>query len=109
VAAVAIAVLITVTCAALYVGAAVIARHRAQAAADLASLAAAGRMPAGAGAACVTASHIATAMDTALTDCTVHGLDVLVTVDARVALGAWRVGPARAVARAGPADQSRVD
>jgi secretion/DNA translocation related TadE-like protein len=108
VAAVAIAVLITATCAALYVGAAVIARHRAQAAADLASLAAAGRMPAGTDAACVTASHIAAAMDTTVTDCAVHGLDVLVTVDAAVALGAWRVGPARAVARAGPVDQSGV-
>lgn len=103
---VAIAVLITITCGALYVGAAVIARHRAQAAADLASLAAAGRLPAGTDAACVSASHIATAMDTTLTDCAVHGLDVLITVDAAVALGAWRVGPARAVARAGPVDQS---
>jgi secretion/DNA translocation related TadE-like protein len=101
-------VLLAATWAGLYVGAAVIARHRAQAAADLAALAAAGRLAAGRDAACAQAAAIAGAMDTALRDCAVARLDVTVTVDAAVGLGAWTAGPARATARAGPAAQPSV-
>ncbi len=99
-----IAVLVTVTVGGSYVGAAVIARHRAQAAADLAALAAAGHLATGDDAACGQASRIAEAMHTRVVGCVVDGLDVVVTVDARVALGRWGVGPARAGARAGPAE-----
>ncbi|WP_353733527.1 pilus assembly protein TadG-related protein, partial [Mycobacterium tuberculosis] len=42
-----VAVLLCVTGAGAYLGSAVVARHRAQAAADLASLAAAARLPSG--------------------------------------------------------------
>jgi secretion/DNA translocation related TadE-like protein len=87
------AVLLSVTVGGLYVGTAVIARHRAQAAADLAALAAAARLPAGAGAACGQASLIANAMAVRVADCAVDDLDVVVTVTA---------GRARAAARAGP-------
>ncbi len=98
------ALLLAVTVGAVDVGAAVIARHRAQAAADLSALAAAGMMPVGLTAACEKAAVVAAAMGTAVTACTADALDVAVTVDAPVPLGRWGVGPARAVARAGPAD-----
>jgi len=96
------AALLTLTVGAVAVGSAVIARHRAQAASDMAALAAATVMPAGSGAACEKASTVARAMGTAATDCSVDGLDVVVTVDAPVALAMFGSGPARAVARAGP-------
>ena len=89
------AVLLAVTVGGFYVGSAVIARHRAQAAADLAALAAAARLPAGVEAACGQASAMAHAMRVDVAGCAVDELDVVVTVDA---------GRARAAARAGPAD-----
>ncbi len=95
------AVLLAVTAGAGYVGAALVARHRAQAAADLAALAAATEIPAGVGVACAKASAIARAMETTVTACTADALDVVVTVEARVSLE-WVGNPARAVARAGP-------
>jgi secretion/DNA translocation related TadE-like protein len=96
------AVLLAVSMGGLYLGSAVIARHRAQAAADLASLAAAGRVAEGADAACARADLVARAMRTTVTRCVIEDLDVVVTVDAAVALGRFGVGPARAAARAGP-------
>lgn len=96
------AVLLAFTVGGVYVGSAVIARHRAQAAADLAALAAAARLAEGADAACAQASVVAQAMRTAVTQCVVEDLDVVITVDAAVALGRFGVGPARAAARAGP-------
>lgn len=101
-----VAVLVAMTVGGCYLGAAVIARHRAQAAADLAALAAANRLSAGADAACGQASTIAAAMHTTVARCVVDELDVVVTVDARVALGRWGVGPARAIARAGPVEMA---
>jgi len=97
-----IAVLTAITVGCVYVGAAVVARHRAQAAADLAALAAASRLPQGAAAACAHASAVAAAMQTTLAACAADGLDVVVTVDVAVALGRLSTGPAHAVARAGP-------
>ena len=87
------AVLMAVTVGGFYLGSAVIARHRAQAAADLGALAAAAALPAGGDAACAQASTIAEAMRVVLAHCVVDGLDVVVTIHA---------GPARAAARAGP-------
>ncbi len=98
------AALLAVTVGGLCVGSAVIARHRAQAAADLASLAAAGRLADGADAACAQASAVARAMNTAVTQCEVDHLDVVVTVDVPVALGRFGMGTARAAARAGPGE-----
>ena len=97
------AVLLTITAGGGYVGSAVIARHRAQAAADLAALAAAVRLADGADAACARASELARAMRTVVTRCAIEDLDVLVTVDASMTFGRLGVGPARASARAGPA------
>ncbi|MDZ4270061.1 MAG: Rv3654c family TadE-like protein, partial [Mycobacterium sp.] len=84
------------------VGSAVIARHRAQAAADLAALAAAAYVPDGAESACARAALLARAMDTAAVACTLDGLDVVVTVEAAPGLSVAGMTPARAVARAGP-------
>jgi secretion/DNA translocation related TadE-like protein len=97
------AILLAITVGGLCVGAAVIARHRAQTAADLASLAAAARLANGADAACAQASAVARAMNTGVAQCVVDQLDVTVTVDVPVALGRIGMGTARAAARAGPA------
>ena len=88
----------------LDLGSAVVARHRAEAAADLGALAAATRAAEGEEAACGRAWGVATAMGTELTRCTLDGWNALVEVAAGRAstvLG----GPAvvgRAIA--GPAD-----
>jgi secretion/DNA translocation related TadE-like protein len=82
------------------VGSAVLARHRAQAAADLAVLSAAARVPAGAQAACAAAQAITTAMRATLRTCDLADLDVTVIVTVQTGL---RIGPqAIATARAGP-------
>jgi secretion/DNA translocation related TadE-like protein len=78
----------------------VVARHRAQAAADLAALAAAARVPAGAESACAQATAVARAMRADPAGCVVDDLDVVVTVEVGLAVGRW--GTARAAARAGP-------
>lgn len=91
--------LLWATGAAAYLGSAVVARHRAQAVADLAALAAAARLPAGAEAACVRAEAVAHEMRVDDIGCVADGLDVVIT--ARVAVVV--AGTARATARAGPA------
>ena len=100
------AVLLAITIGGVYVGSAVIARHRAQSAADLAAVAAAVHLAHGASAACSRASALALAQGTAVTRCEVEHLDVIVTVETHVPLGRIAVGPARATARAGPVDAS---
>ncbi|BCO33912.1 hypothetical protein JMUB5695_00379 [Mycobacterium heckeshornense] len=98
-----IAVLLCVAGAGVYLGSVVVARHRAQAAADLAALAAAARVPAGAEAACARAGLVARRMRARDIECELQGLDVVVTVEAAVAGG----GSARAAARAGPIGTAR--
>ncbi|MGO8965215.1 Rv3654c family TadE-like protein [Mycobacterium sp.] len=95
-----VVVLLAVTGGSAYLGAAVVARHRAQAAADLAALAAAARVPAGPETACAEANAVARAMRVSTADCVVDDLDVVVTTEAGLAIGGW--GKARAAARAGP-------
>ncbi len=99
-----VVVLLAITVACVYLGSAVIARHRAQSAADLAALAAAGRLTDGAGAACAHAVAVVQAMHATVANCSVIELDVVVAVEVTVALGRLGPGTARAVARAGPAD-----
>ncbi len=101
VAAAMVAVLLAVTGGAGYLGAAVVARHQAQAAADLSALAAAARMPAGPASACHQAEAVAVVMRTHIADCAIDDLDVVVTVDVAMPVSRW--GNARAAARAGPA------
>jgi secretion/DNA translocation related TadE-like protein len=93
-----VAVLLWITGAGAYLGSVVVARHRAQAAADLAALAAAARLPSGAAAACARATAVAHEMRVDDTQCGVDGLDVVVTAQVAVAFA----GVARAAARAGP-------
>lgn len=97
-------VLLAITVACVYLGSAVVARHRAQAAADLAALAAAGGLLHGAETACGHAAAVAEAMGSSVAECTVSGLDVVVAVEVPAVLGRFGVGIARAVARAGPGD-----
>lgn len=92
-------VLLTATGAGAYLGSAVVARHRAQAVADLAALAAAARLSSGAGEACAGAAVVARRMRADDIGCVVDGLDVVVTARVAVAFG----GAATAAARAGPA------
>ena len=94
-----VVVLLTVTAGTAWLGAAVVARHRAQAVADLAALAAAARMPAGVEAACTQATEVARAMRASISGCLADALDVVVTVEVSVSA---RWGNARAAARAGP-------
>jgi secretion/DNA translocation related TadE-like protein len=95
-----VVVLLSVTGGCACLGAAAVARHRAQAAADLAALAAAARVPAGAAAACAQAGAVARAMRADPAGCAVDDLDVVVTVEVGLPVGRW--GTARAAARAGP-------
>ena len=99
-----VVVLLSVTGAGVYLGSAVVARHRAQAAADLAALAAAARLPSGPVAACDRATAVARAMRVDDAQCQVDDLDVVVTVSITVRLGVAFTGAARAAARAGPVD-----
>jgi len=100
-----VAVLLSVTGASAYLGAAVVARHRAQAAADLAALSAAAQLAAGPETACAQAKAVAHQMRVSTSGCAVDDLDVVVTIDVRLAVAGWG-SSARAAARAGPADQA---
>lgn len=93
-----LAVLLCATGAGACLGSAVVARHRAQAAADLAALAGATRLPQGVAAACMWATTLVQKMSVGPTGCQVEGLDVVVSVEVPVA----HIGVARAAARAGP-------
>ncbi|MBM7807180.1 secretion/DNA translocation related TadE-like protein [Geodermatophilus bullaregiensis] len=96
-------VLAAVGLAAVLVGAAVVARHRAGSAADLAALAAASRAVVGDPAACATAGEVAQANGAALTTCAVgDGAVVDVTVEVGVRLGPLGTRRATGTARAGP-------
>lgn len=85
------------------VGAAHVARHQAQSAADLAALAGAARAGEGTAAACARAAEIVAANQARLTDCQLDGLDITVTVEmtpagvvSGVAIATARAGPRRA-------------
>ena len=95
-----IVVMMAIALIGVRVGSAVVARHRAQGAADLAALAAAARLPSGPAAACQGARDVARAMGAELADCTVAELDVVIAVV--VAAGGPIGGRAHAAARAGP-------
>lgn len=90
--------------AVLYLGAAVLARHRAQHAADLGALAAAVASIGGADDPCSRARELTAQQDGSprVTRCALDGQDVLVAVAVHVRLGHWGVREAKAQARAGP-------
>jgi len=85
-------------------GSAVIARHRAAAAADLGALSAATLLPTGRDAACAAAEAAARSLGSTVSRCDVDGVDVIVTAAAVLGFGATVAGPATATARAGPVD-----
>ncbi|MDQ1643330.1 MAG: hypothetical protein QOJ90_2681 [Actinomycetota bacterium] len=87
--------------ASLEVGSALVARHRAQTAADLASLAAARRLLAGSATPCAAAARVAAAMGARVSTC--HAYRQVVEVVAEVPLTGLLAGlpPARGRARAG--------
>jgi secretion/DNA translocation related TadE-like protein len=96
-------VLATVGAAVVLVGAAVVARHRATAAADLAALAGAGRAVLGDPDACAAAARVAQANGARLKTCSVGaGAAVQVHVSLAVRLGPLGLTEAPARARAGP-------
>lgn len=88
-------------------GAAVVARHRAEAAADLGALAAADVLLARAtGSPCGAAAAVVRAHDAALVSCTVDQGDAVVRASVRPPGRVGSLGAAVAVARAGPAPVS---
>lgn len=95
-----VAVLVSIMVAALMLASAVAASTRASAAADLASLAAAGQVVAGAGQpqACSAAAAVVTRHQARLSGCRVSGLRVEIRVSAAPAFG---LPPAHARAWAG--------
>ncbi|MGY1820659.1 Rv3654c family TadE-like protein [Geodermatophilus sp. SYSU D00079] len=96
-------VLAAVGVAAVLVGAAVVGRHRATGAADLAALAAAEQAVRGRPDACSVAARVAAANTARLTSCGVDGAAVVeVAVSVPVRLGPLGVRQATARARAGP-------
>lgn len=101
-AALAAALLLIVTGTALHLGAAVLARHRAESAADLAALAGAVHALAVPEEVCAAADRVASANGATLTSCEQVGLYVLIQVQVTVPLGALS-GQANGRARAGPA------
>lgn len=98
----AIAVLMSLTVFGLYLGGAMLARHQAQSAADLAALAGAGRALAGERVACSRARAVTERMRVRLVTCSVRGWDVLVQVSARPGGPLGGLGEATGQARAGP-------
>jgi secretion/DNA translocation related TadE-like protein len=96
-------VLVALGAAGVLVGSAVVIRHRAEAAADLAALAAAGNAVAGWADPCATASSVAVANGAVLEACSVlPGAVVQIRVGVRMPMGPLGLRWARASARAGP-------
>lgn len=97
-------VLLIVTGLAVHVGAAILARQRAETGADLAALAGAAQLLRGAEIACTAADQVARANGVEVTGCRTDGLDLLVEVAAEVGGGSFG-GSAVGRARAGPVDR----
>ena len=101
-----IVVLVAAVVLGLTLGAAVIQRHQAVRAAELAALAGAGKVHEGTAAACARAGDIARRHDAVLAACDVNGVIVAVEVflgdSPRGWLGRQALAPARGRARAGP-------
>jgi secretion/DNA translocation related TadE-like protein len=103
-----VTLLATVTVAVLAAGQAIVARHRADSAADLVALSAAGSAIGGQTHACAVAVRAARANDATVARCRLSGLtvEVEVAVDLDGLLG--MLPPATGRARAGPAAARRL-
>ncbi|MFD6455746.1 Rv3654c family TadE-like protein [Nocardia sp. NPDC060220] len=102
----ALAGLICLTLLVGQVGVAVVARHRAQGAADLGALAAAGLLAESAETACGEAGEIARRMGVRVRRCSVAQWDVVVDVEANVSAGVFGMRTVQASARAGPVEEN---
>ncbi|MDJ0393508.1 flp pilus-assembly TadE/G-like family protein [Rhodococcus sp. G-MC3] len=102
-AAFALAALLVVVIAVVHVGSAVSSRHRAQSAADLSALAAAGALDRGVADACSAGELVVNRMGGDMIGCVVEDWDVVVEVSISVELGVFGQRDAVASARAGPA------
>lgn len=101
----ALAALLVATVLVVQFGAVVVARHRSQAVADLAALAAAGELRHGAEAGCTAAEDLGLRMKVRLVRCEVDGWDVVIWVEEKVPVGPFGDRSIRAVARAGPMEE----
>ncbi len=101
VAAVGTVLLLGLTALIVHLGAATLARQRAEVGADLAALAGAATVLRGPDLACARAIAVATANGVTVEDCRLRGVDVLVVVTAEVRAGPFG-GAASGRARAGP-------
>jgi secretion/DNA translocation related TadE-like protein len=101
-----ILVVLTVATAVVWVVAATTTRHRAESAADLAALAAAGVALDGERSACGRARWVAERMRVELSSCRLVGWDALVEVTAEPSDLFAGLGPAAARARAGPVERA---
>jgi secretion/DNA translocation related TadE-like protein len=98
----AIAVLISMAVFGMHLGQAMVARHQAESAADLAALAGAAEVVAGEQYACAQARRVTDRMRAQLASCHMSGLDVLVEVAAQPRGWLGGLGVASDRARAGP-------
>ncbi|WP_174867246.1 Rv3654c family TadE-like protein [Nocardia arthritidis] len=99
-----LAALVVVTLLIGQVGMVIVARHRAQAAADLGALAGAGALDGGAEAGCAAAEEIVRRMKFQVEGCSVTDWDVTLTVTEKIPMGLLGDRTVRAVARAGPTE-----
>ncbi len=97
-----IAIVVLLGMTGVSLGAGLVARHRAAAAADLSALSAAAHVLERGGAACETAAHVASAQGARLTSCRLAGAIASVTVQVSLPGPLSRLGPATGQARAGP-------
>ncbi|MCW2633599.1 MAG: helicase/secretion neighborhood TadE-like protein [Pseudonocardia sp.] len=101
-AAFAVAAVMAIAVLGLQLGVAAGVRHRAEMAADLASLAAAAHATSGTDSACALARRVADAMATRLSDCRLAGWEALVEVHTTADIPLVVPGEAVGRARAGP-------
>lgn len=91
----------------MVLGSVMLARHRADGAADLAALAAAARSQQGGTPACTAARGVAAEMRARVLDCELAGLDARVVVEVRASMGLDGLSPqVTGRARAGPVTRS---
>lgn len=108
-AAIGVAGLVVVAYVVWLLGGAVLARHRAGSAADLAALAAAGHADRGAVEACTHARRVTQRMRGVLRECRLEGWDALVVVELVGSGPLEPFGPATGRARAGPVAGHRTN
>ncbi|NUP29719.1 MAG: flp pilus-assembly TadE/G-like family protein [Nocardia sp.] len=102
----AVAALIVMTTLVVQFGAVIVTRHRMQAAADLAALAAAGELWNGAEAGCAAAESLIHRSGSGVVRCEIAGWDVVISIEEKVPLGPFGAPSIRAVARAGPVGEA---